>query len=408
MTTPPPDSPVASTVPIRSYSTQFFDSTATYSTSRVSLTANSSKSHKSLPATTHSNSFERLPATTHSNTWSSSERSDDNISPSTPTNTTATLLPLSSPPSSPVCQNFPLLSNTPHFSPSMSACQPHPLDTPLLQPTSHHYPGLHMPFISSQHPPQSGPHPPTTPLMSSQHFRQTATPSTEAAVSCIHVSVQLEPEQLSSPQSSLALSAAHITADHFAYSNPAGTKTEAPSVRIETLQDGHGKNATPPSSRARRMGHSRHLSLGHNVPEQLKKLSHSRNRSLGSIDVDYHTILPPATPAITISMTHGSVSNLSNNSTCGSEFSTESGFPKMSELPQLPPDPSVGYDFAQHFNLFSQYTSDMALEHCLERRSNEEKDTSVPPVWCMACKNKVVAVGCGNGHVEVRTINRLD
>lgn len=81
----------------------------------------------------------------------------------------------------------------------------------------------------------------------------------------------------------------------------------------------------------------------------------------------------------------------------------------MPSHPLKTPNEEKGYDFAQHFNLFSQYTSNMALEYCVGGRMceedvgerGEELVSLPPPVWCMAVRNKVIALGCGDGKVEV-------
>lgn len=146
----------------------------------------------------------------------------------------------------------------------------------------------------------------------------------------------------------------------------------------------------------RRMGHRRHLSLGNNIPRQ--RLTHARNRSLGS--VNFNHILPPST----LSSHQGSLGNLSllsrASSKTGSCISLTSGFLSEAQVPQTP-DPENGYDFVQHFNLFSQYTSNMALEYYTARRESSTHPPTTPPVWCMDVWNRIIVVGCGNGQIEV-------
>ena len=146
----------------------------------------------------------------------------------------------------------------------------------------------------------------------------------------------------------------------------------------------------------RRMGHRRHLSLGNNVPRQ--RPTHARNRSLGS--VNFNHILPPST----LSSHQGSLGNLSllscASSKTGSCISLTSGFLSEAQVPQTP-DPENGYDFVQHFNLFSQYTSNMALEYYTARRESSTHPPTTPPVWCMDVWNRIIVVGCGNGQIEV-------
>lgn len=72
------------------------------------------------------------------------------------------------------------------------------------------------------------------------------------------------------------------------------------------------------------------------------------------------------------------------------------------QRPASPPNPEKGYDFAKHFNLFSPFTSNMALEYCQQREGpREPPECSAPPVWCMDVWDSFVAVGCGNGQIEV-------
>ncbi len=178
--------------------------------------------------------------------------------------------------------------------------------------------------------------------------------------------------------------------------------SQIPNIKVDVASSGKvaGQECI---SQMRRLGHVRHSSLGQNTSCQQKRQTHSRNRSLGSINTSH------IQPMSTLNSTHGSCSNLSlmsNASICGSELSTGSNFLKTSQLTKIP-DPDIGYDFAQHFNLFSQYTSNMALEYCVSGRGSEEWGPVVPPVWCMGFWNRVVAVGCSNGQVEVSCFTNL-
>ena len=136
-------------------------------------------------------------------------------------------------------------------------------------------------------------------------------------------------------------------------------------------------------------GHSRSSSLG-NVTQ---RPTHSRNRSLGSIPwSSSHSFSRPLVAR------NDSLGNLSNVST-ETAFSTTSGR-LFDNQPSQKPNPQEGYDFSRHFNLFSQFTSNMALQYCT-RTSEDVPECKAPPVWCMDVGNKVIAVGCGNGQVEV-------
>ena len=155
-----------------------------------------------------------------------------------------------------------------------------------------------------------------------------------------------------------------------------------------------GSSSSP--LRRKQMGHRRHLSLGNNVSSQ--RPTHARNRSLGS--VNFNHVLPPST----LSSRQESLGNLSllshASSKTGSRLSLTSGFLSEAQVPQTP-DPENGYDFVQHFNLFSQYTSNMALEYYTARKEGSTHQPTTPPVWCMAVWNRIVVVGCGNGQIEV-------
>ena len=163
-------------------------------------------------------------------------------------------------------------------------------------------------------------------------------------------------------------------------------------------------NEGGPSSsplRRKQMGHRRHLSLGNNISSQ--RPTHARNRSLGS--VNFNHILPPST----LSSRQESLGNLSilshASSKTGSRLSLTSGFLSEAQVPQTP-DPENGYDFVQHFNLFSQYTSNMALEYYAARKEDPAHQPTTPPVWCMDVWNRIIVVGCGNGQIEVGTSSK--
>ena len=200
-----------------------------------------------------------------------------------------------------------------------------------------------------------------------------------------------------SVSSNLHVSLSHSTELSNTSQLPPSGKSQIPNITVGMANGAKSKDTN--ASRLRRMGHVRHSSLGQNIPcqKQQQRPTHSRNRSLGSINPSH------IQPMSTLNSAQGSCSNLSlmsNASICGSELSTGSNFLKSSQLTKIP-DPDNGYDFTQHFNLFSQYTSNMALEYCVSGRGSEERAPVVPPVWCMGFWNRVVAVGCSNGQVEV-------
>lgn len=69
--------------------------------------------------------------------------------------------------------------------------------------------------------------------------------------------------------------------------------------------------------------------------------------------------------------------------------------------PETPvPSSPIGYDFERHFNLFSPYTSNLALEYSTESQIFNDEATA-PAVWCMDVWNNTIAVGCGCGQIEL-------
>ena len=147
---------------------------------------------------------------------------------------------------------------------------------------------------------------------------------------------------------------------------------------------------------------------------------HARSKSSGPI-----TVLPPSSPLahpqssasdVPQQRTHSrnlSTSNISQGGR-GREFadapkllrssvSLSPKFPPSAATPPSPPDPERGYDFAKHFNLFSPFTSNMALEYCHRESDQGSQVTETPPpaVWSMDVWKNYIAVGCGNGQIEV-------
>ncbi len=47
----------------------------------------------------------------------------------------------------------------------------------------------------------------------------------------------------------------------------------------------------------------------------------------------------------------------------------------------------------------------MALQYCSITNGEVEPELSVAPVWCMGVWKTTIAVGCGNGQVEVSSIS---
>ena len=86
-----------------------------------------------------------------------------------------------------------------------------------------------------------------------------------------------------------------------------------------------------------------------------------------------------------------------------SSVSLSPEFPPTTASKPPPPDPEKGYDFAKHFDLFSPFTSNMALEYCRKEVDEGSKITETPPpaIWSMDVWKNSIAVGCGNGQIEV-------
>ena len=143
---------------------------------------------------------------------------------------------------------------------------------------------------------------------------------------------------------------------------------------------------------------------------------HARSKSSGPIDASSHPhTITAHTTTPTRRQTHSR--NLSTSCVPGkdSRHNLLSNTPELSRSsvsintkfssatkPLPPPNPGMGYDYAKHFNLFSPFTSNMALEYCRrEDEGSKVAETPPPPVWCMDVWNKCIAVGCGNGQIEV-------
>ena len=59
-----------------------------------------------------------------------------------------------------------------------------------------------------------------------------------------------------------------------------------------------------------------------------------------------------------------------------------------------------GYNYTQHFDILSPYTSALALKY---NGTDNIKLTKVrpPTVWSMDVANRLIALGCSNGSIEV-------
>lgn len=58
-----------------------------------------------------------------------------------------------------------------------------------------------------------------------------------------------------------------------------------------------------------------------------------------------------------------------------------------------------GYNYSQHFDILSPYTSTLALKY--GNANSKSPKTQPPAIWSMDAGNRLIAVGCNNGSVEV-------
>ena len=71
------------------------------------------------------------------------------------------------------------------------------------------------------------------------------------------------------------------------------------------------------------------------------------------------------------------------------------------ELSPLPvEDKEAGFNYKEHFSFFSQFTANLALEHS-QGCSEDQPLCQAAPIWCMDVRNGTIAIGCGNGQIEV-------
>ena len=129
----------------------------------------------------------------------------------------------------------------------------------------------------------------------------------------------------------------------------------------------------------------------------------TRHKRSASADSNFNQVNRPHLLHETMSIgSQWSIESISLHSENLSELSYETA----ALGPPLSPATSNQYgdncfQFKQHFSIFSQYTSDLALEHCDEKLDIPFDDNSLSPIWCMDTWNGTVAVGCGNGQIEV-------
>lgn len=242
------------------------------------------------------------------------------------------------------------------YAPTFTTHTPHHPTFPPMSPSTH---TSALPTPTHSKPPTG-----TRPRVRS-HYRS------QSATTVPHIRVQIDHSQTG-----------------FLTNTPQASNTYTTQTHFGCLSSTTQKDLVVPNRYRRPGGHSRSSSLG-NV---IQRPTHSRNRSLGSIPWPSHSFPRPLVSR------NDSLGNLSNAST-ETAFSTTSGL-LFDKQPSQEPNPQEGYDFSRHFNLFSQFTSNMALQYCTQT-SEDVPQCKAPAVWCMDVRNKVIAVGCGNGQVEV-------
>ena len=58
-----------------------------------------------------------------------------------------------------------------------------------------------------------------------------------------------------------------------------------------------------------------------------------------------------------------------------------------------------GYNYPQHFDILSPYTSTLALKY--GNTDGKLSKPQPPAVWSMDVANRLIALGCNNGSIEV-------
>lgn len=173
--------------------------------------------------------------------------------------------------------------------------------------------------------------------------------------------------------------------------------------RPTSVAVGHSNQPTKPVQTAPQYSLSRHNSstqLSH-----VTRRGHSRSKSSGAFPARTH-VPPTAGAEQLIRGRNLSTSDLKDTPELSrSSVSLSSTFIFDSHPSKAPPpNPQKGYDFSKHFSLFSPFTSNMALEYCQGQRSSEIQECPPPPVWCMDVWNGSIAIGCGNGQIEVGVV----
>ena len=66
----------------------------------------------------------------------------------------------------------------------------------------------------------------------------------------------------------------------------------------------------------------------------------------------------------------------------------------------------AGFNYKEYFSFYSQFTANLALEHG-QSSPEDQPLCQAAPIWCMDVRNGTIAIGCGNGQIEVHILHHL-
>ena len=182
------------------------------------------------------------------------------------------------------------------------------------------------------------------------------------------------------------------------------SSVEVPVIPPSPISSPNNAYTSPGSSRSGSLGSSNSTRA---VTMYTKPLvSHSEGQTKykrKSVDSISNPSIRVHGPHETMSMgSHWSAESLSMLSDSVSELSYETPDTGPPSSPAI--TKCSGFQFKQHFSVFSQFTSDLALAHCSTKQDELWDIYAPPPIWCMDSLNGTVAVGCGNGQIEVNNV----
>ena len=178
---------------------------------------------------------------------------------------------------------------------------------------------------------------------------------------------------------------------------------QAPPISPPTNNDS-GSQATIDQSSDNRQGSTTNT----NSTSTLSSLRHKRSHSM---DFSFQSSLQR--PSLDSSVSYGSqwsVESISLLSENPSELSYETAYTAPLSPAHPPGETSGCFQFKSHFSMFSQYTSNLALEYNtgdegkgdeVSLLSDQCLSSLAPPIWCLDVLNGTAAIGCGNGQIEV-------